>query len=289
MENSFGFGCVGLSSQSTLFNALNLLETAFDEGITHFDTAPIYGNGYSEKILGIFVKGKREKISITTKFGLSSINEKNLRPDIALPLNYARKKLLKRIKNPDNLFQPNLLDIREINKSQIEKDFYSSLKKMRCGYFDYYLIHEGIPKFLTDEAILFLFNLKKEGYVKKIGIACSYLNYNNLSEQDIKDWDILQYENGINYHSNEFITEFSSKTHFYHSLLRGIKKVSNSSLPHQDLAGIVLAKASLQNPQGKIIFSSSKKNNIIGNIKAFTKFKKYSLSDINLLLKGAIH
>lgn len=41
--------------------------TAFDNGINAFDTAPGYGNGHSERILGVALKNKRKDVIITTK------------------------------------------------------------------------------------------------------------------------------------------------------------------------------------------------------------------------------
>ncbi len=47
-----------------------LLAAAFDHGFTHFDTAPYYGFGIAEQELGLFLKGRRGRVTITTKVGL---------------------------------------------------------------------------------------------------------------------------------------------------------------------------------------------------------------------------
>jgi aryl-alcohol dehydrogenase-like predicted oxidoreductase len=49
---------------------LQLLECAYDAGIRHFDTAPYYGYGEAERVLGEFLRGKRDQVTITTKFGI---------------------------------------------------------------------------------------------------------------------------------------------------------------------------------------------------------------------------
>ena len=54
----------------TTSRRLRLLETAYAHGIRHFDTAPLYGQGEAESLLGQFSRGKRDSITITTKFGL---------------------------------------------------------------------------------------------------------------------------------------------------------------------------------------------------------------------------
>src|SRR5207245_2931438 len=57
---------------------VRLRETAFDAGIRHFDTAPAYGLGASEAIVGEFLARHRGQVSITTKFGLLPPKSKTL-------------------------------------------------------------------------------------------------------------------------------------------------------------------------------------------------------------------
>ena len=55
--------------------SIRTLEYALDAGVNFFDTAPAYGAGHSERILGRAFAGKREKVVIATKFG-KPIDEK---------------------------------------------------------------------------------------------------------------------------------------------------------------------------------------------------------------------
>jgi myo-inositol catabolism protein IolS len=48
-------------------NLLTAMETALDLGIGHFDTAADYGDGYSERLLGRFLKGRREAAFVASK------------------------------------------------------------------------------------------------------------------------------------------------------------------------------------------------------------------------------
>src|SRR5258706_16256193 len=48
-------------------NLLTTMETALDLGIGHFDTAADYGDGYSERLLGRFLKGRREAAFVASK------------------------------------------------------------------------------------------------------------------------------------------------------------------------------------------------------------------------------
>ncbi len=51
--------------------SLRLLDAAYDSGIRHFDTAPLYGYGESESVLGDLLKSCRSRVTIATKFGIA--------------------------------------------------------------------------------------------------------------------------------------------------------------------------------------------------------------------------
>jgi aryl-alcohol dehydrogenase-like predicted oxidoreductase len=50
--------------------AVAAIQKGIELGITSIDTAPAYGFGLSEKIVGEAIRGKRDKLQILTKFGL---------------------------------------------------------------------------------------------------------------------------------------------------------------------------------------------------------------------------
>ena len=52
------------------------IQRALDLGITFFDTAPAYGAGHSERILGRALADHRDDVAISTKFGIG-IDERN--------------------------------------------------------------------------------------------------------------------------------------------------------------------------------------------------------------------
>ncbi|WP_163192257.1 aldo/keto reductase [Clostridium thermarum] len=49
--------------------AIKLVHAALDSGVNFFDTAPGYGLGKSEELLGRALKGRRDEVVINTKFG----------------------------------------------------------------------------------------------------------------------------------------------------------------------------------------------------------------------------
>ena len=288
-RSKIGFGCVGLSAQPSESSALKLLEVAYNEGITHFDTAPLYGKGYSEKILGKFLKGKRQKVTVTTKFGLPAGPSKNIPVWIALPLNQL-KKIKKGKTSVKSQFQlPGLLSHRQIGIDSVRSSFEKSLHNLQTDYIDYYLLHEALPYFLTEEALRYVVELKKKGLIREIGIAASYPNIENIELVTISDWDILQYENSLLHPSENLFDSFPDKKHFYHSVLKPLVYKEISTELKDKAAGILLARAAQMNKEGIILFSSSKNNNIKTNLQNLDTYSKYSVEELNNILSNAIH
>ena len=194
-KDTFGFGCVSLATCKSLKKALLVLETAFDCGVTYFDTAPIYSAGYSEKIIGYFQKNKRYKIQIATKFGLGNVREIFLPISAAIYINKLKKNTAKDFSTAAS-FRDEKISYRRIEKHQIEKSLDSSLRRLKTDFLDSFLLHEGLFDFLTDESLYYLNTIKKEGKVKQLGLAT---NFHNLkSDRHLDFWDILQYENRPN-------------------------------------------------------------------------------------------
>jgi len=71
--SAIGLGCMGLSEfygePTPESEAINLIHRAVDLGITHFDTAEIYGQGRNEQLLGKAFAGRWDRIVLATKFG----------------------------------------------------------------------------------------------------------------------------------------------------------------------------------------------------------------------------
>ena len=71
--SAVGLGCMGLSEfygePTPESEAVNLLHRAVDLGVTHFDTAEIYGQGRNEQLLGKAFAARWHQIVLATKFG----------------------------------------------------------------------------------------------------------------------------------------------------------------------------------------------------------------------------
>lgn len=127
----------GTDEQESIDTVLKALET----GVTTIDTAPIYGFGKSEELVGEAVKkfGHREDIQIATKLGLEWDDNENVK--------------------------------RNSSRERILNEFEDSLKRLQTDYIDIYQIHW--PDLQTDfeETASTMLQLWDSGKVKAIGVS----------------------------------------------------------------------------------------------------------------------
>ncbi|MFE0700778.1 aldo/keto reductase [Streptomyces sp. NPDC058872] len=77
-----GLGCMNLSHAygvpPTPEAAERLLLTAVEEGVTHFDTAALYGFGTNEELVGRVLAGHRDRIVLASKCGMTGVDGKRV-------------------------------------------------------------------------------------------------------------------------------------------------------------------------------------------------------------------
>lgn len=72
--SAIGYGAMGVSiayGDSDTAQSIETIRYAYEQGVTFFDTAQVYGWGENEKIVGQAVKSFRDDIIIATKFGFT--------------------------------------------------------------------------------------------------------------------------------------------------------------------------------------------------------------------------
>jgi len=69
--SAVGLGCNNFGRRLDLAGTRAVIDAALDAGITHLDTADIYGgDGTSERLIGEVLEGRRDRVVLATKFGM---------------------------------------------------------------------------------------------------------------------------------------------------------------------------------------------------------------------------
>src|SRR4051812_824612 len=142
------------------------IRAAYSEGVTSLDTAPIYGQGESEEIVGEVIKGiPRDEVQILTKFGM--------RWDLAKG-DFA-------FKSKNNQGQD--IDVyKYAGRESIINECEDSLRRLATDYIDLYQIHWPDKTTPIQETMETVAELIKQGKVRQAGV-CNY-NVEQLTEAD---------------------------------------------------------------------------------------------------------
>ncbi len=138
-------------------DAIEAIRAAYDMGVTSIDTAPIYGQGASEEIVGEAIKGiERDKLQVLTKFGM--------RWDLA------QGDFAMRTMNNDG----KAIDVYKFSgKDSIVYECEQSLKRLRTDYIDLYQIHWPDSTTPIGETFEAVSRLIEQGKVRYAGV-CNY-------------------------------------------------------------------------------------------------------------------
>ena len=166
-----GFGTSGLMARRGRRESLRLLEVAHESGITHFDTARAYGYGEAESVLGEFLRGRRDSVTVTTKVGLLPPGRRRgLRGAKAVARVAARtvpplRPLLRR-------GAQSLGSSGSFAPDQARTSLETSLRELGIETVDLLLLHECRPADAETEGLLeFLLDAVREGKVRHFGLA----------------------------------------------------------------------------------------------------------------------
>ncbi len=150
-----GFGAWGIGG-APFWNtegdnkSINSIKKAFDLGINFFDTAPVYGFGHSEELIGKALKPFRDKVVLATKCGLRWDKE---------ALGSIRK---------------------DASRKSILEEIDQSLKRLDTDRIDLYQVHWPDVETSQQETMETLLEIQEQGKIRFIGLS-------NYSATQIKE------------------------------------------------------------------------------------------------------
>lgn len=276
-------GSSSLVGSTSRKEALALLETAFDAGIRHFDTAPSYGMGQSEGCVGEFLSRHKGEVTVTTKYGIPAPKGRSL----AVLARGAVRPLIRRIPG----FKKRLQSVaRTAMKNSTpwsytvegaQATLENSLRALKTERIDVWLLHEATADDLRDDGLLrFMENNVRAGKIGTFGVGSAADKFPALLAERPAYCPVVQCE------WNPLLPEGSYAGHFtvFHNVVKSwparlaqrFAEDAELCRAWSDEAGVDLAApgilfrllmkaALLQNPDGIILFFSKKKRNIAGN------------------------
>ncbi|MGM0620470.1 MAG: aldo/keto reductase [Bacteroidota bacterium] len=145
-------------------DSVNAIKAAYDLGVTSIDTAPIYGQGTSEEIVGEAIKDiPRDKVQVLTKYGMRWDVKKG---DFAF-----------HSKNNNG----NDIEIyKYAGKESVVKECEDSLRRLGTDYIDLYQVHWPDSTTPIQETMEAVDKLIKDGKVRYAGVC----NYNAVQMEE---------------------------------------------------------------------------------------------------------
>ncbi|WP_081660120.1 aldo/keto reductase [Mycolicibacterium iranicum] len=166
------FGTAHLMGRSGSREATRLIHFALDCGVTHFDTARVYGFGDAEAILGKALR-RRPDVSIYSKVGQGRPHHSWFAAQIrtlARPAARTRARVAQIRGDSESAAIP---FVRRTNfaSSYVRASVETSLKMLRREVLDGLLLHEATTVDANDELFEVLAALVREGKIRRFGIA----------------------------------------------------------------------------------------------------------------------
>ena len=282
-----GFGCSSLASVGEK-KALQLLGTAFDAGVRHFDGARYYGYGEAEGLLGTFVKSRRAQVTITTKFGI----EPPRRTSVLGVAMQAGRRLAQFVPAARGFLRrqaQGLVKSGAFSVKDAQTSLETSLRELGTDYIDFFLLHEyTVSENSPDELVAFLADTVKAGKIRYFGLATGIETVLQALEHQPELCTIVQFENSVLHRNVERLPRGGPHrlTITFGSLSPGFQSVSGFLKAHREIAGnwskklavdcsrdetisaLMLNYSVQANPNGLVLFSSKDASRVNRNVRA---------------------
>jgi D-threo-aldose 1-dehydrogenase len=275
MSGRLGFGTGGLLRIGSARGRQNALAAALASGITHFDTAPLYGFGEAERALGRFLRGQRNRVTLTTKFGLQA-------SPLAARLIFfqsAARRVLKLIPAVRRVAVRNAGAFRTLpsfSRTAAIASLERSLRALRTEYVDFYLAHQASVSALPDEELIgWLEDVARAGKIRAFGVATDFEWLLPVLEQRPQLSRVVQFDSDLTRGNVTSVVANERLVITYGFVGRSVASCrerfpSLNALGDNELGGLLLRAAVLANPNGIVLMQSRSPRRIESNVRAAT-------------------
>jgi aryl-alcohol dehydrogenase-like predicted oxidoreductase len=143
-------------------DAVAAIQAAIDHGVNFIDTAPMYGMGRSEELVGRAIRGRRDQVVLATKCGLRWEGDEPRRG--AYHFSSDERGVVDRTKARYHVY-------RYLGRESIREEIEASLRRLGVETIDLYQTHWQDPTTPIQETMETLVRLQEEGKVRAIGVS----------------------------------------------------------------------------------------------------------------------
>ncbi|MEY3520603.1 MAG: ral stress protein 69 [Pseudomonadota bacterium] len=145
--SAIGLGCMNLShaygAPVSAQQGERVLLTAFDQGVTFFDTAALYGFGSNETLLGQVMKPHRNRFTLASKCGMQGVEQSD----------------------------GSKVRVIDGRPETIKKTCEDSLRRLQTEVIDLYYLHRWDKKVPIEDSVGALSDLVRQGKIQAIGLS----------------------------------------------------------------------------------------------------------------------
>jgi D-threo-aldose 1-dehydrogenase len=289
--SAIGFGCNALLGPRSRREGVALLAEAYEAGVRHFDVARAYSSGDAEGVLGEFLAGRRDRSTVTTKFGLQPPPGGGAGMRWAKTLARRLMRLSPRLRKALGARAGQRLVQGAFSVEQARASLETSLGELQTDHVELLLLHEASASDCSPELAAYLRDETTAGRIACFGVGTRSDRAREIARDRPDFARVLQFEDNAIRRNLEALDPPPTTFTITHGALGGGLTSLRTYLDARPdvarrwsvalgldlddstgtLAPLLLAYAQHANPGGIVLFSSTRRQAIRENLRAIAE------------------